>query len=122
MAEYAAGVVAAGLPKSVWKDLKIIEQTEEEKAFGSSLSARLGAGERSCMAIAHARGAIFATDDLFARETARRYNISVIGTLGILAQCVTKKVLTRPQAQNALDLMIASGYHSPIEDIMDLWR
>lgn len=119
-AEYAVGVITASLPRSAWKDLKVIEQTEEEKSFGLSLSARLGAGERSCLAIACKRGAIFATDDLFARETAKQYQISVIGTIGILVQCVRKKVLTHSQAQNTLDLMITNGYHSPIDDLSSL--
>lgn len=118
--EYQAGTLSVGLPKSVWKDLKIVRQTEEEKIFGSKLSAGLGAGERSCLAVAHARGAIFATDDLFARETAKKHNILVIGTIGILIECVTKNILARTKAQKALDLMITNGYRSPIEDISNL--
>lgn len=120
MTEYTAGVTAAGLPKSAWSDLKIFELSQDEQDFGSSLSARLGMGECSCLAIAYKRGAIFATDDLFARVTAKRFNIPVIGTIGILVQCVTKEILTHAQAQHALDLMISNGYHSPITDIRDL--
>ena len=120
MEEYKAGIASVGLPKSAWKGLKIAKQTEEEQAFGVKFSTRLGAGERSCLAIAHARRAIFATDDLFARATAKKQNILVIGTIGILIECITKNILTRTEAQNALDLMIAKGYRSPIEDISDL--
>ena len=120
MEEYKAGIASVGLPKSAWKGLKIAKQTEEEQAFGVKFSTRLGAGERSCLAIAHTRGAIFATDDLYARELAKKYHIVVIGTVGILMECAAKNILTRTQAQHALEQMIANGYRSPIEDINEL--
>jgi predicted nucleic acid-binding protein len=118
--EYNAGILSAGLPKSAWRGLKVIEQTEEEKSFGANLSTGLGAGERSCLAVAHARGAIFATDDLFARETAKKHKVPVIGTVGILMECIRTNILTPTRAQNALNVMITNGYRSPVESIGDL--
>lgn len=72
------------------------------------------------MAVAYLRNALFATDDLLARKVALRYRIQMIGTVGILIQCINREVLILPQAQKALNEMIAAGYHSPIRSLEDL--
>jgi len=119
ISEYRAGIKPAGLPPSVWKFLRINELSSVEIDFATSLSAKLGKGERSCIAIAHVQNAIFATDDLFARKVANRYQIQKIGTVGILLQCVKQEIFSIPVAQKALNEMIAFGYRSPIIDLED---
>lgn len=117
LAEYHAGVIVAGLPATAWRELPVLELTPAETNFGDTLPARLGDGERSCLAVAHARQAIIATDDLFARQVAKRYRILAVGTFGILTRCVQRGILTHSKAQAALDQMIAAGYRAPIDNL-----
>ena len=119
LAEYHAGAQTAGLPRLAWKELRILESTSEEQALALTMSSRLGKGERACIAIAYMRGAIFATDDGFARRVARDYAIQITGTVGILKSCIQHRLLSQSQGQKALDEMIASGYHSPIQNLSD---
>ena len=51
--EYSRGVASDVLPESAWSQLPLCELTEEEVAFATNLSSRLGAGERTCLAVAH---------------------------------------------------------------------
>ena len=116
-AEYQNGISEVGLPSSAWDDLRLVEQTKDEKDFGENLSTRLGRGERSCLAVARMRGAVFATDDRFARQVAQRYRITIIGTVGMLLLCIKRNILSSSGAQTALEQMIAFGYRSPIDDL-----
>jgi hypothetical protein len=120
-AEYQNGVSEVGLPSSVWDDLRLVEQTKDEMDFGENLSTRLGKGERSCLAVARMRGAVFATDDRFARQVAQRYKIAIIGTVGILLHCIKRNILSSAQAQTVLNQMRAFGYRSPIDDLRTLY-
>ena len=121
ISEYHAGIKSAGLPASSWKSLQIQKLSSAEIEFADSLSAKLGKGECSCLAIAHSRNAILATDDLFARRVADRYHIQKIGTVGILIQCVKQKILSVPKAQKALNVMMNYGYRSPITDLQSFF-
>jgi predicted nucleic acid-binding protein len=120
LSEYRAGTHAAGLPPSAWEALQIVETAPSEKEFGASLSARLGKGERTCLAVAYIRNGLLATDDMLARRIAARYQIHTIGTLGILVQCIYAKMLTQRQADKALAIMIKAGYRSPIRKFKGL--
>jgi predicted nucleic acid-binding protein len=117
LAEYQAGVSKVGLPRRAWQEIQIIEPSEDEQAFGEKLSARLGKGERSCLSVARMRNGVFATDDLFARQVAQRFNVVIIGTVGILVLCIKRNILSHIQAQTVLEQMIAFGYRSPIDDL-----
>jgi predicted nucleic acid-binding protein len=70
LSEYRAGTQGSGLSASAWEALQIIETAPAEKEFGASLSARLGKGERTCLAVAYMRNGFLATDDLLARKRA----------------------------------------------------
>jgi len=117
ISEYQAGIKAVGLPASAWIALEITEVFSQENDFAASLSIKLGAGENSCIAVAHMRNAILATDDLFARKVADRYHIRKIGTVGILVQCNKREILSLPVAQKALAEMINLGYRSPVTEL-----
>ena len=91
--------------------------TEEETAFAASLAPRLGAGERTCLAVAIHRRGLFVSDDLDARRVARQHSVSRMGTIGILVLCVRRGCLSREQANALLSEMIALGYHSPIASL-----
>jgi predicted nucleic acid-binding protein len=115
--EYRAGVAAGILPADAWRDLIQITLTEEEDAFAAHLTARLGAGERSCIAVAHSRSGALASDDLPARQWAREHDIEVTGTVGILLACVRRGYLDSDQANALLTAMIAAGYRSPVASL-----
>ncbi len=117
MREYATAAQTGLLPPHVWSDLPVVELTPEESARSQAFSPRLGSGERSCIAVAHARGGLFASDDADARRAAQRLGIPLSGTLGILALAVRREWLTLAQANTLLAEMIAAGYRSPLEKL-----
>ena len=120
--EYLAGVATSVLPADAWRDLIQITLDEEEDAFASRLTVRLGAGERSCLAVAISRSGALASDDLPARQWAREHGIEVTGTVGILLACVRQGHLALDQANDLLAAMIAAGYRSPVESLDALLR
>ena len=108
------------VPANAWSNLAIVSLTPEEEAFAARLPPRLGAGERSCLAVAYHRHGLFASDDLDARAPARQYEIVITGTLGILLQSMRIACLTLDQANSLLLDMIAAGYHSPLDRLDSL--
>lgn len=115
--EYGVAVAAGLLPGDLWKDLPVITLSSEEERLASSLPAVLGAGERTCIAVAIERRGVLATDDSDARKVARRFGISITGTLGLLIQAVRIGRASLPEANELLLRMIQSGYHSPVTDL-----
>lgn len=85
------------------------------------MSTKLGVSESSCIAVAHMRNAILATDDLYACKIADRYHKQKIGMVGILVQSVKREVLSLPVAQKALDEMINLGYRSPVTELREFF-
>jgi len=116
-AEYQAGVVAGLVPAVAWIDLPVVTLTEAEVAFAAALPARLGAGERTCLAVAYHRRGLFVSDDRDARSAACRYGVSITGTLGILVLDVRQGYLSRGEANALVEEMIAVGYRSPVRNL-----
>jgi predicted nucleic acid-binding protein len=69
-AEYQAGVAARDLASNAWEDLPVLTLSPAEKAFSDMLSAALGTGERTCLAVAVHRQGMLASDDADARRAA----------------------------------------------------
>jgi predicted nucleic acid-binding protein len=113
--EYRQGVANDVLPESAWGQLPLCELTEEEVTFAGRLSARLGAGERTCLALAYRRDGLFVSDDADARAEARDHEIPVTGTLGILAQVVDEGMISIEEGNRLLARMIEAGYRSPVD-------
>lgn len=120
MAEYEAGVAAGMVPEGAWRSLPQVAPTSDESEFARTLSNRLGAGERSCLAVAYSRDGLFVSDDADARDEARRHDIPVTGTLGILVAAVQRGVLSQTEGNALLKAMIDSGYRSPVDRIDSL--
>ena len=118
--EHKRAVTSRLLPDDTWSRLTLVTLTEQESRFAADLSARLGAGERTCLAVAFYRRGLFVSDDLDARRTAQRYDIPTTGTVGILTRCVQRGYLARDQANCLLAEMIALGYRSPVTDLSAL--
>ena len=115
--EYRSGAATGLVPADAWADLIVITVTEEEAALTASFSTRLGAGERSCLAVAIHRRGLLATDDLDARRIAQQRNVPLTGTIGILVACVRRGYLSLGEANSLLGEMIALGYHSPFDSL-----
>jgi len=114
LAEYRTGAARGLLPPDAWANLPLVILTEKESVFAESLPPRLGAGERSCLAIALGRSGLFVSDDLDARRAAQEHGVPHTGTVGILALCVRRGHLSRERADGLLAEMIALGYRSPV--------
>ena len=112
--EYKAGAASGLMPAEAWANLLVVTLAEEEFAFAAGLSLRLGAGERTCLAIALYRQGLLASDDLDARRVARAHGIALTGTVGILVLCVRRDYLSQDRAEALLGEMIERGYRSPV--------
>ena len=118
--EYETGADSGLLPPETWTELPVVTLTPDEVAFAIRLPPRLGAGERTCLAVAVHRQGLLVSDDLDARRTAREHNVPTTGTLGILIRCVQLSHLERDQADGLLAEMIALGYRSPVDSLAPL--
>ncbi len=117
MDEYRVASEAGLLPTAAWDSLRVVAMTGNEVDAADALSRRLGAGERSCLAVALQRGALVLTDDADARAAARRLGVPVSGTLGVPALAVRRGHLTLAEGDRLLAAMVAAGYRSPVEKL-----
>lgn len=120
-AEYQAGVSSGQLPANEWEEVQRVILTEPEQRIADDLASILGAGERSCIAVAITRGGIVVSDDRKARQIAGRYNVSVSGTIGLLIASVRKHLMTVHEGNVVLSDMIAHGYRSPVATLDELF-
>ena len=118
--EFQAGVAIDRLPRNAWKTLPVTELTDLELDLANRLSNALGAGERSCIAVAANRAGLFVTDDRKARQVALDLGVKVTGTLGILVVAVERKIILLDEANRYLAQMIQNGYRSPVDDLSSL--
>jgi len=119
-AEYESGVAGGLLPKDTWAGLSILTLSDEETVFAAGLSSRLGAGERTCIAVAHHRQGLLVSDDLDARKVARQFGVPTTGTISILVLCVQHDLLSRDKANALLMGLIAAGYRARIDNVDSL--
>jgi predicted nucleic acid-binding protein len=120
IAEYQAGIISRGLPAHSWDSLTQLTLQPVEQAFADQLSAQLGSGERSCIAIAVHRQGLFVCDDARARREAQQYGVTVTGTLGILVLNVRQGNLALAEGNTILADMMVQGYRSPVTTLDDL--
>ena len=118
--EMERGVQLGRLPKCDWSWLHRFQLTDAENNQFYHLNDHLGKGEAACLSIAFHRKFKIATDDKDARRWAMRLLIPFTGTLGILAALVRQKQMTLDVSNDALQEMIAVGYHSPVTHLNDL--
>ena len=99
--------------KEKWLKETVLK-TRKEKALFEKLSASLGAGEASCIAVARNKGYVFASDDRVARQEAILLNVAVTGTIGILLRAAKRNFINADEGDNLLTKMIETGFYSPI--------
>ena len=95
-------------------------QTEAELRYLGALPRRLHKGEASCLAIARVRRWLLLTDDMAARQEARRLQIKLSGSLGCLVLAVERELCTLDTANTWLLDMLQQGYRSPVMDLTPL--
>lgn len=77
----------------------------------------LGLGESECLVIARDFGYDFISDDNKARRTATKIlSGKVTGTIGLLCECIDKRILNESAAMSALEKAKAAGGHIPNYD------
>jgi predicted nucleic acid-binding protein len=97
-------------------------ERKKEKALFNSLVISLGLGEGSAIAVAKARGFVFACDDRLARREANLLGVELTGTLGILLKAVRSKIISCAEADTVLKKMIRYGFYSPVKSLSELHR
>ncbi|MCX6028265.1 MAG: hypothetical protein NT169_03055 [Chloroflexi bacterium] len=122
LAEYLVAPEEKHFAENAWRDLPIIELTDGERQLAETLPASLGAGERTCLAVAIARRSVLASDDLHARRVATRHGAKTAGTVGLLVMAIEARLVSIDQANALLSAMIAAGYRSPVENLAALLR
>ena len=118
--EMQVGVTIGKIPPCDWKWLKNVALTPPEMVRFRKLTARLGQGEASCLAVAVERKYKLATDDKDARQWSRKLGISHTGTIGILAMLAKKEHITLTEGNRFLGELIAAGYRSPLAKLDEL--
>ena len=119
-AELQAGVRLGRIPDVDWSWLTILSLTGVECEARDELMPPLDRGEAACLALARSRGYAFLTDDRVARREARRLGVPISGTLGVLKSLVDEGYVSLEEANEALEQMIALGYHSPVRSLSEL--
>ena len=120
LAELRAGIALGWVPRCDWSWLTVVTLTGEEQAQAAHYTAILDVGEAECLAIANARGWVFASDDLAARRLAQQAGVAVLGTLGVLQKLVAVQLLTLDEADALLAVMVARGYRAPVRSLRAL--
>ncbi len=111
--EYQRGVHLGQVPPHDLDDLTSVKLTKEEMEDALGRFSHLGAGERTCLAVALHRRGLLATDDRPARKIAARLEIRITGTIGILVLAVVENKCTLAEANALLETMISLGYYAP---------
>ncbi len=77
-----------------------------------------GAGEASALAACSSEGTwVFVSDDLDARNEARRLEVGVVGTYGVLARHVAEDRMSLEEGNALLRRMIGEGFRSHSDDL-----
>jgi hypothetical protein len=115
--ELQAGIQTGKLVHVDWQWLPVWTLQETEVPHYQQFLQRLNAGEAACLAMALERNCRVLTDDRDAREFARRLQIPLSGTLGVLVRLIDTKQLTVKQGDQLLHEMLAAGYRSPVTSL-----
>ena len=73
-----------------------------------AMTRRLDAGEQEAIALAHTMGALLLMDDRLGRQAARRLNVALTGTVGLLIRAEELGLV--PRAEPILEEMRLHGY------------
>lgn len=83
-------------------DISELDATSEQVAYDDSAYPHLDAGETAALVLCSARDAVLLTDDLDARNTAKREGIEVHGSVGVVLYAYSHGDLTDEEAKRVL--------------------
>ncbi len=118
--ELQQGLQKGILPVQDWEWLEIETLSELERADMADLIPPLDVGEAACLSLAWHRGYGVLTDDRLALCHARVLGVPLSGTLGILKLLVEGEYLSLSKADEALAMLTAMGYRSPIVSLKEM--
>ncbi len=118
--ELREGIRRGKLPKLDWSWLPVWRLQPPEMHYYHEFLRTLNAGESACLAMAVVRGCRVLTDDRDAREMARRLQIPLSGTLGVLVRLIDLGALSVDESDRLLARMIAAHYRSPVTSLRSL--
>jgi predicted nucleic acid-binding protein len=118
--ELTIGEQTGRLPICDWSWLPVLDLSGSERALAADFARQTDLGEAECLAVALSRQWMFLSDDQAARRIARLREVTVSGTLGVLARLVDTGRLPLGDADDLLLQMIARGYRSPIASLKEL--
>ena len=101
-----AQVLNSFLAQSNWKPIRISEISRDLK------DANLDRGEKESIALAFARNALLLMDEERGRDFARKKNLLVRGSLGVLIEAYAKKLITEERLRL---------YFQQISERKDIW-
>lgn len=113
--ELRRGIELGRVPVGEWSWLQVLELTLDEETACGEWVPPLDIGESACLAMAHARGYGFLTDDRVARREARRLGVPLSGTIGVLRSLVDAGSVSLGEANATLQRMIGAGYRVPVD-------
>ena len=108
------------VPPCDWHTLRVLMPTDEELRLALQLASQLDPGEAEGLAVAETRHCIFLSDDRAARRLAQQRGLPISGTLGVLLALVKGGRLRVEEADAFLATMIAHGYRSPVNSLVEL--
>jgi predicted nucleic acid-binding protein len=115
--ELQQGVTVGLLPPHDWSWLPILKLDNTAQVLFTQLTARLNAGEASCLAVAALGGYQVFTDDRDARKIAAQMEIPISGTLGVLVLLVDQGEIDLDEGDTILAKMVQHGYYAPIASL-----
>lgn len=96
------------------EDVPVCSPTKPESELESELTERIDPGEAQALAVAEARGGTIVTDDGDARSLARRHDVPVTGSIGVLVRSVERGNLEFDAADQSLKRWIDEyGFRAP---------
>ena len=104
---------------AAWIDMVVLD-TDQEKEGYSHFSSLLvkghhNRGEAAVLAYAKVHGATAVVDDLVGRKAARRAQVDVRGSLGLLIDAVNAGLLTLEMVSDVADHLLERNYRLPFE-------
>jgi predicted nucleic acid-binding protein len=98
--------------------LHLVALADDEQRLMATLPEQLHRGEAACLCVARLRGWDFLSDDRAARRQAKKWNIAVSGTLGILVAAIQQGHLPLADANALLhDMIVKANYRAPLTDL-----
>jgi predicted nucleic acid-binding protein len=120
--ELDLGVRRGLVPACDWSWLKILDLSQREQAQADRFGRALDPGEAACIAMAASRGGLMLSDDWKARAFGRSLGLEVSGSLGVLNNLVSKRILSLDEADALLTEMVRCGFRSPYRSLREIPR